>query len=110
MAAQAGESLGLNRVTNVLLFASEEFALVIDCCHGRDAPIANGIHCSIQVRAVSEFEKRRHFLTRFDTRQIRLLTLDCLFATGTIFPVFHNAISVALASQPRFRDETPESS
>jgi hypothetical protein len=50
-------SFSHNRVANVLLFVSEEFTLVIDRCHSRDAPIANGIDGSIQIRAVSEFEK-----------------------------------------------------
>ena len=57
---QAGESLDQNRVANMLLFVPEEFELIIDRCHGRDASPAYGIHSSVQIRAMSEFEKQCH--------------------------------------------------
>jgi hypothetical protein len=56
----AVESLDLNGVANMLSLKFQKFMLSIDRCHSRDAPIANGIHGSIKIRAVSEFEKRCH--------------------------------------------------
>jgi CheY-like chemotaxis protein len=58
----------------MLLFVSEEFALIIDRCHGRDSLPTYGVHSSVQIEAMIEFEKWCHVLTRFDGEYIRALS------------------------------------
>ena len=59
------KSFDQNRVAKVVMFVSEEFALVIDRCHSRDASQTYGVRSSVQIQAMSEFEKWIHVLTRF---------------------------------------------
>src|SRR5260370_40029552 len=56
-------SLDHNRVANMVLFVSEEFALIIDRCHGRDASRTYSVNSCVQSRTMSEFEKWSHVLT-----------------------------------------------
>ena len=53
-------SLSRNRVADMLLLVSEEFAYVIYRCHGRDASRTYGVRCSIQIPAMSEFRRICH--------------------------------------------------
>jgi hypothetical protein len=76
-----GESLDQNRVTNMLLFVCQEFVLIVDRCHGREALPTYGVRSSAQIRAMSELAKRRHVLTRFDGKYLMSLSPRCLFAT-----------------------------
>ena len=44
----------------MLLFESEEFALVIDSSHGRKTSRTNGVRSSVKIRTISEFGELRH--------------------------------------------------
>jgi hypothetical protein len=57
---QDGESLDQNRVANMLLFIAEEFVLIIDCGHSRDASATNLARSSVQIRAMSKFRSICH--------------------------------------------------
>jgi hypothetical protein len=54
------ESLNQNRVTDMLVFVSQQFAFIINCCYGRDASQTNGVSSSVQIRTMSEFRRICH--------------------------------------------------
>jgi hypothetical protein len=75
------ESLNQNRVTDMLAFVSQQFALIIVRCHGRDTSQTNGVRSSVQIRTMSEFRRICHsMLPQVESGRIPPMSLACHYA------------------------------
>ena len=65
----------------MLLFVPEEFVLIIDRCHGRDASETYGVRSSIQIRTMSEFRRICHSrLLQLEAEELLQCTLAFHYA------------------------------